>query len=179
MSALLGGKAGKEESSTTEESGTVEEPKELTAEEKLAKRRDFSKWEPQVITIPMTKADCEAKKEALGITACNYDNDYFAAAAEKCGGVQNLPTEDDLYELAKKSNCNDSTQLCDGTPDFSQLPESFSGLGSSWYTLWSGSEKSADSAYGRYFDSSFSNSHYRDRYPSNFRAVCVGDLEKQ
>ena len=175
LAAFLGGN-GKEESATAEE-----EPRELTEEEKLAKRRDFSKWEPQVITTPMSKADCEAKKESLGIKACNYDNDYFAAAAEKCGGVQNLPTEDDLYELAKKvygeSNCNDSTQRCDGTPDFSQLPDSFSGLGSSWYYLWSGSEKGASNANYRNFRSSYSNrSNYYRNY-SGFRAVCVGDLE--
>ncbi|MBO6180685.1 hypothetical protein J6O86_03255, partial [bacterium] len=84
-------------------------------------------------------------------------------------------------ELAKKvygeSNCNDSTQRCDGTPDFSQLPESFSGLGSSWYTLWSGSEKSAGTAYNRAF---YSSNSYRTSYRRNlsgFRAVCVGDLE--
>ena len=176
LAAFLGGNG-------KEESATAEEPRELTEEEKLAKRRDFSKWEPQVITTPMSKADCEAKKESLGITACNYDNDYFAAAAEKCGGVQNLPTEDDLYELAKKvygeSNCNDSTQRCDVTPDFSQLPDSFSGLGSSWYHLWSGSEISASSAYSRDFDSSTSGRGYHGRYRGNssFRAVCVGDLK--
>ncbi len=174
LAAFLGGN-GKEEPQLTEE--------ELEAQ-RIAKRRQFDKWEPQVITTPMSKADCKAKKEALGIKACNYDNDYWAAAAEKCGGVQNLPTEDDLYELAKKvygeSNCRDSDKYCSGTPDFSQLPESFSGLGSSWYYLWSGSEASAGNAYNRGFYSSYSyrdNDRYR-RSPS-FRAVCVGDLEKQ
>ena len=171
LAAFLGGN-GKEEPQLTEE--------ELEAQ-RIAKRRQFDKWEPQKITTPMSKAECEAKKESLGIKACNYDNDYFAAAAEKCGGVQNLPTEDDLYELAKKvygeSNCNDSTQRCDGTPDFSQLPDSFSGLGSSWSHLWSGSEGSASHAYHRNFDSSYSTRYNGYRTYSSFRAVCVGDLE--
>ena len=161
--------------------GNGKEEYELTEEEKTAKRRQFDKWEPQKITTPMSKAECEAKKESLGIKSCPYDNDYFAAAAEKCGGVQNLPTEDDLYEFAKKvygeSNCNDSTKRCDGTADFSQLPESFSGLGSSWYTLWSGSEKSATIAYNRRFTSSTSSRNGNIRNLSSFRAVCVGDLE--
>ena len=161
--------------------GNGKEEYELTEEEKLAKRRQFDKWEPQEITTPMSKADCEAKKESLGIKSCPYDNDYWAAAVEKCGGVQNLPTEDDLYELAKKvygeSNCNDSTQRCDGTPDFSQLPESFSGLGSSWYSLWSGSDTSARSARSRHFHSSDSYRSTNGRNFSVFRAVCVGDLE--
>ena len=168
--------AGKSDGAET----TAEEPAhELTEEEKLALRRDFSKWEPQVITTPMTKAQCEAKKESLGIKACNYDNDYFAAAAEKCGGVQNLPTEDDLYELSKTiyPNCDDSTKYCSGTPDFSKLPESFSGLGSSWYYLWSGREYSANNAYYRYFYSSNSSRNHKRRSGSSFRAVCVGDLK--
>ncbi len=171
LAAFLGGN-GKEEYELTEE--------ELEAQ-RIAKRRQFDKWEPQVITTPMTKADCEAKKESLGIKACNYDNDYFAAAAEKCGGVQNLPTDDDLYELAKKiyPSCNDKTKNCTGVPDVSLLPESFSGLGSSWYTLWSGSEKSATNAYYRNFLSSDSYRYSSNRYYSVFRAVCVGDLEKQ
>ena len=176
LAAFLGGNG-------KEESATVEAPRELTAEEKLAKRRDFSKWEPQIVTAPMTKADCEAKKEALGIKECNYNRDYFAAAAEKCGGVQNLPTEDDLYELAKKlySSCNDNTKQCSGSPDFSKLPESFSGFGTSWYYLWSGSEENGIDAYGRAFDSSRSLRYrsYRDdrRDGAGFRAICVGDLE--
>jgi len=162
--------------------GNGKEEYELTEEEKLAKRRQFDKWEPQVITTPMSEADCNAKKESLGLQYCREGgNDYFAAAAEKCGGVQNLPTEDDLYELAKKvygeSNCNDSTQRCDGTPDFSQLPESFSGLGSSWYSLWSGSDTSARSARSRHFHSSDSYRSTNGRNFSSFRVVCVGDLE--
>ena len=153
--------------------------RELTDAEKLAKRRQFDKWVVEPVTTPMTKAQCEAKKESLGIKACNYDNDYFAAAAEKCGGVQNLPTEDDLYELSKTiyPTCNDSTKRCDGKPDLSKLPESFSGLGYSWSYLCSGSEDSAYSAYYRsfYISSSYRLSHYRNI--TSFRAVCVGDLK--
>ena len=169
LTAFLGGN-GKEEPQLTEE--------ELEAQ-RIAKRRQFDKWEPQVITTPMSKADCEAKKESLGIKSCPYDNDYWAAAVEKCGGVQNLPTEDDLYELAKKvyPTCNDSTKKCTGAPDFSQLPDSFLGMGSDWYVLWSGSEGSASHAYNRIFSSSNSPRSLNLRYNSSFRVVCVGDLE--
>ena len=155
--------------------------RELTDAEKLAKRRQFDKWVAEPVLTPMTKAQCEAKKESLGIKECNYDNDYFAAAAEKCGGVQNLPTEDDLYELSKTiyPNCDDSTKVCDGTADFSKLPESFSGLGSSWNYLWSGREYNASQAYYRAFYTSHSahaGMGNNGRGSSHFRAVCVGDL---
>ena len=173
LAAFLGAN-GKEESATAED-----KPRELTEEEKLAKRRQFDKWVAESITTPMSKADCEAKKESLGIQNCRSGgNDYFAAAAEKCGGVQNLPTEDDLYELAKKMypDCDDTIKKCTGTPDFSQLNESFSGLGSSWYDLWSGSEYSSSNAYRRSFGRTYSNWDHSSRNYSSFRVVCVGDL---
>ena len=173
LAAFLGAN-GKEESATAED-----KPRELTEEEKLAKRRDFSKWEPQKVTTPMSRAECEAKKESLGLQYCSAADDYFAAAAEKCGGVQNLPTEDDLYELAKKiyPSCNDSSKSCTGTPIFSQLPASFSGLGSTWFNLWSGSQNGA-SAYTRNFDTSYSYRNAVVHNKSSLRVVCVGDLEK-
>ena len=169
--------AGKSDGAET----TAEEPvHELTEEEKLAKRRQFDKWVAEPVLTPMSEADCNAKKVSLGIKDCRPGgDDYFAAAAEKCGGVQNLPTEDDLYELSKTiyPTCDDSTKYCSGTPDFSKLPESFSGLGSSWYHLWSGSESGAYSAYTRDFNGLRSRRNNSNRKYSSFRAVCVGDLK--
>ena len=167
LAAFLGGN-GKEEPQLTEE--------ELEAQ-RIAKRRQFDKWEPQVITTPMSKAECTAKKDALGISAC-YDNDYLATAAEMCGGVQNLPTDDDLYEFAKTiyPSCDDSTQSCSGTPDFSQLPDNFSNL--SWFNLWSSSKGSNSNAYYRWHfavDGLHKNASARNN--TSNRVVCVGDLE--
>ena len=39
---------------------------------------------------PMSKADCEKKKGTLGISYCNVDNDYWAAAVEYCGGKNKM-----------------------------------------------------------------------------------------
>ena len=50
---------------------------------------------------PLTKAQCEAQKGDLGINACNYDNDYWAGAVKACGGINNMPTEAQLIDLAK------------------------------------------------------------------------------
>ncbi len=164
--------------------GNGKEEYELTEEEKLAKRRQFDKWEPQEIITPMSKAECEAKKESLGIKSCPYDNDYWAAAVEKCGGVQNLPTMDDLYELAKKvyPTCDDNTKNCTGTADFSQLPDNLSDLGGSIHRLWSGSETSSN-AVGLRFDATRTRvsvlSNGGTRKSNTYRVVCVGDLEKQ
>ena len=161
--------------------GNGKEEYELTEEEKLAKRRQFDKWVPQEI-IPMSKSECEAKKESLGIDACRYENDSWAAAIEMCGGVQNLPTMDDLYELAKKvyPTCDDNTKNCTGTADFSQLPDNLSDLGGSIYRLWSGSETSSNAVGLRFYATKTRVSVMSNggtRKSNTYRVVCVGDLE--
>ena len=146
---------------------------------RIAKRRDFTKWKAERVTAPMSRADCEKKKESLGIKACYYEGDYWAAAVNQCGGVQNLPTDDDLYALAKTiyPTCNDSNKSCTGIPDYSKVPEGLSGLGESWYSFYSGSEASTGNAYRRYFNFSTLNNYELTGNGSELRAVCVGDLK--
>ena len=50
---------------------------------------------------PLTKAQCEAEKDKLGIKGCYFEDDYWAGAVKQCGGVSKMPTEADLRELAK------------------------------------------------------------------------------
>ncbi len=152
---------------------------ELEAQ-RIAKRRDFTKWKAEPVTTPMTKADCEAKKESLGIKNCRSDdNDYWAAAVEKCGGVQNLPTWDDLYELAKTiyPTCNDLTKTCEGEFDNSKAPAGLSGL--EYSSLWSSRESNNHHAYSMDFQHSRAiptNYNSFGRNTSGFKVVCVGDL---
>ena len=49
---------------------------------------------------PMTRAECEAQKGDLGISECYYDEDYWAGAVKACGGKSNLPTMEQLGQLA-------------------------------------------------------------------------------
>ena len=49
---------------------------------------------------PLTKAQCEAEKDKLGIKDCYKDNDLWAGAVKQCGGVSKMPTLDDLAKLA-------------------------------------------------------------------------------
>ena len=54
---------------------------------------------------PMTRAQCEAEKDKLGIKECCEDEDcgdrdYWAGAVAKCGGVDKMPTAEDLGKLA-------------------------------------------------------------------------------
>jgi len=129
---------------------------------------------------PMTKAECESEgKSKYGINACNYNNDYWAGAVKACkdsGG--RLPTEAELTQLAQYlyNDSSITTSYKSGLSlDTNKLPESFAGLASSWYLLWSGSEDSAYYAYYRSFYSSSTNRDTNGRGSSIFRAVCVGE----
>ena len=62
------------------------------------------------VPSPLTRAECEAEKDSLGIDACcpyssdseSYcgDKDFWAGAVKQCGGVKNMPTAEDLAKLA-------------------------------------------------------------------------------
>ena len=148
---------------------------------KIGDRNDPTTWEAFVPT-PLTNAQCrELIGEEYGIKACNYDNDYWAAAVKECGGVQNMLKDEDLTKLAQDlyPNCSstfNSAPYCKSNLNTSKIPENLEGLGSSWYDLWSGSENSPFNASYRTFDSSSSlRSNGNRRDGSSFRAVCVGD----
>ena len=51
---------------------------------------------------PMTKSECDQvlAEGTLGIKTCN-DSDYWAGAVKACGGINNIPSESQLFELAK------------------------------------------------------------------------------
>ena len=107
-------------------------------------------------------------------------NDLWATAVKACGGIKNLPTDDELYALAKEvygeSNCNDSTKRCSGSRDYSKVPQlQEAGLGSSWWNLWSGREINSGLASVRGFGYS-SGVSGGNRNEQNYQVVCLGDL---
>lgn len=51
---------------------------------------------------PLTKSQCLRYKKRLGLKQCNFHKDYLAGAAYACGHVRNMPSADDLHQLAKK-----------------------------------------------------------------------------
>ena len=127
---------------------------------------------------PLTKAECEAEKENLGIKYCNFDDDYWAGAVKQCGGVSKMPTMDDLGKLA--------SQLYKGNPtinayrDYSNLQwdqDAATALGftSPNFYLWSGEEPNSHYAYVRDFGSTGSIYGYGTRGDSFRQAVCIAD----
>ena len=157
--------------------GTTPEPETPTTTEngyKIGKRNDPTTWEAFVPTTPMSASECNELKADLGIQNCrSWGNDYWAAAVKECGGVQNMLTQEDLDPLAESlyTSC-DSNHFCQGR-NSNPIPENLSGLGSSWYGLWSGSESDADHAYYRSFGSSLTGRTSYDRNGTNILAVCV------
>ena len=129
------------------------------------------------VPTPITKSECEKIASTHGITACNYDNDYWAGAVKQCGGVWNLPTDDQLTTLAQiiYEDPTLTYDYKDTPPNRDKVPSNLSGLTSSWSYLWSGHEYSAYYAYNRLFHSSYTCWTNRTRYNSSLSAVCVGD----
>ena len=128
---------------------------------------------------PMTKAECKAEKDKLGIKACFYEQDYWAGAVKQCGGVSKMPTAAQLAELA--------SQLYVGNPSigaresktgiqFDSNSSTAKSLGlTPYFYLWSGEEYSSDVAYLRIFNTTYSYWDYGYRRYSYYQAVCLGE----
>ena len=133
---------------------------------------------------PMTFAECEAQKSALGIKECcpTYycDNeDYWAGAVKQCGGVSKMPTMAQLAELASQMYVgNPNIGAKENKRDIQYDPNSpvSKALGlTPYFYLWSDEEYSPYNAYVRDFSTMTSGWAYGSRYGSNLQAVCLGE----
>ena len=129
---------------------------------------------------PLTRAECEAQKDELGIKNCYYDNDYWAGAVKQCGGVNNLPTMADLGKLA--------SAIYKGNPSVGERQDVYNltyiagtatslGLPEPSFSLWSSYEDYINPTAGyRYFHPT--NTQWNSGYGRNssyIQAVCLGD----
>ena len=133
---------------------------------------------PVQVPTPVTKVKCEElKANGYPINACDSNTDYWAGAVQTCkDSGYRLPTKDELTKIAQYLYNDPSltTSYKDNlTLDTTKLPSSFSGLGSSWASLWSSSENYSTSAYYRYFTGSYTQRDNGSRNSSAIRAVCV------
>ena len=139
----------------------------------------------------MTKAECEqaVSEGTLGITACNYDSDYWAGAVRACGGVQNMPTQAQLIALAEYIYPDadsiyggdadsifggSSTTYANWDADRASIFMAQTPSGYSEFHVWSGQESSQYNAYYRTFNpaGTYWDDIYR-RNLSNKLAVCL------
>ena len=110
---------------------------------------------------------------------CKSRGDYWAGAVKECGGIDNLPTEQQLTDLASYlyNTTVSPTGTTYGTLDMSKLPESFAGLSSSWNDIWSNREYNNVNSYRRYFlktytGQGYSNATYHRGNP-NIKFFCI------
>ncbi len=126
---------------------------------------------------PLTRAQCEAEKDKLGIGSCYYNGDYWAGAVKQCGGVSKMPTRADLTELAKvlynTSNINSSGYTENLTLDTSKA-SSMGFTGESFF-VFSGETYSDGDAYLRSFGSSRTYGGIFSRANSLEQAMCLGE----
>jgi len=125
----------------------------------------------------ITKVECEQlKADGYGITACNYNNDYWAGAVKACGGTSKMASMEDLGKIAayvyNQESVGAKQDISSGlTFDATKAAEL--GLPSPIFSLWSGEETSSDNAYFRDFYSTYTGWYYHYRYTSVRLAVCV------
>ena len=75
-----------------------------TCEEKGYFEANGKKWSCPFLPTPITESECLAKMDTLGITNCytsswRRDNNYWAGAVKQCGGVNKMPTYEDLAAI--------------------------------------------------------------------------------
>ncbi len=130
---------------------------------------------------PMTLEECEqaVSEGKLGITACSYSSDYWAGAVRACGGVQNMPTQAQLEQLAayiypdaESISSSDTTFGLNWDADraslfMAQSPYSY------YFSVWSGQEFNPYNAYCRDFNSTQTYWNYYFRNYSSRLAVCL------
>ena len=131
---------------------------------------------------PMTLDECnQAVSEGkLGITACYYSSDYWAGAVKACGGVQNMPTQAQLEQLAAyiypdadEIKGGYDTTNANWDADRASLFTAQSPGGTSWFYVWSGQESSQYDAYSRYFGPTRTSCYNPSRDSSSILAVCL------
>lgn len=127
---------------------------------------------------PITKNECETLKNTLGIKECYYDNDYWAGAAKACGGVENMPTEAQLTELAKYAY-NTSNIMSNGTTENIILDKNkLSSIGltadvSGYFYIWSNQEHSANYAFSRDYLNNKTIWHNYSRNYNYRQGICI------
>ena len=131
------------------------------------------------IPTPITKEECDTIKDDLGIKDCSTKNDYWAGAVKACGGVDKMPTMQQLAEIA--NFIYGTTHI---EPTISQYHLTIDDakaaslglqytIGSSFY-IWSGLEESGEKAHRRFFNPTSSGAQTGNR-SSNRIAICLVD----
>ena len=128
---------------------------------------------------PVTKAECEQMiKDNYGIKNCRFDDDYWAGAVKACGGVNKLPTAEQLAELANyiynTNNIGAKVEVADLKLDENKAKALGFKLNSAGeFFVWANKEYSNTYSYIQYF---YPNSTKWDEPPrtgSTYQTICL------
>ncbi len=121
---------------------------------------------------PVTKAECEQMVVAgYGIENCEYDEDYWAGAVKECGGIDKLPTQAQITELANHVYNGTTYTLLD-TKKATSL--GFDLINYDYFRVWSNKEHSAQKTYVRHFGETKSYWSGSERYSNLPVVMCLG-----
>ncbi len=125
------------------------------------------------------KAECESIKSTHGIKECPYDNDYWAGAVKKCGGINKMPTMAQVSEIANYIyGTTDIGAMTDKTKisldETKAISLGFTFDSNDSFYVWS-SEESHNFAYLRTFSPAQSFWYTNSREFGFQHAICLGD----
>ncbi len=134
---------------------------------------------PKPVEKPLTKAECEAEKDKLGIKECYYNQDYWAGAVFTCKGTDKMMTASELRELAALLYNNKNIISSPFTPNHLRMDVSLAvsmGFSSKDFGMWTGEEYNSEYATYRYFSYATTDpSIYGNRKNQRYLVVCSGD----
>ena len=128
----------------------------------------------------MTKAECEAQKDDLGIKFCSENYDRWAGAVKACKDQgKKLPTMAQLGELASQLYVGNPSIGAEEYKSNLKLESNSSvlkalGLTPIFY-LWSSEEVNYSMAYGRKYNTFNTGTFNYSRNQNVLHAICVGD----
>ena len=120
----------------------------------------------------LTFAECNEELEKgnlKGIQGCSWTKNYWADVVKQCGGVENMPTKDDLAKLANHLYKG-------GTLDLSKSP--FQGTAEPPFVVWAREEdlfSTRHFGFGMRFSDAGSYYSAYDTYYSGGIGICLGD----
>lgn len=131
---------------------------------------------------PMSKSECEqaVSDGRLGIKSCYHDTDYWAGAVRACGGIDKMPSQNQLTDLAKYMYNSDKItgvgtagNLTLDTDKAAQFLANSPLNASDQFIIWTGEEYSQNYAYHRGFNLTYTTPHFRDRNVDFDLAICI------
>lgn len=141
-------------------------------------------WAKRYVAVeyrPLNQVECMEKKDKLGLKYCPHDDDYLAGAVDACGGVDNMPTMEDLLALAKSLYINvqiesNGTSMY-GERDDKKMQELGIWVNDSHIYYWSNEEaKDGTGGYVRMFASRGSIPYYAPRDGSGYVSHALGKI---